>query len=437
MLALVAVCLIMFALHSTNFRLEVALMQSAALLFLGCMILRLSDAAVRLKQQLLLLKEVTHLSNPRFGSDYVIGSIMERLRVFYSADSCVMVTTKGNSRERHLRRADRSDPKKAVRVEPITPELLELLVKPSPTGTLAVAYRNRVSWLSSGKRFYVYDTSKGKRANTTDPGAMEEIAVMLNADSFIGVPLCHYREPIGMLYLAAQRPPAFANSDAVFLVQIVEQIMPVIENLRLVDGLASEAAAKERQKISRDLHDSVIQPYIGLQFGLAAIRKKLNLGDANVAGEVELLFELTGTEIAEMRSVMRSIRGAANQGRKDSLIPAVQRFAAKFTDTTGIAVHVTFDQALHINDRLAAEAFQIVAEGLSNIRRHTQSTRATIHLSNSDDRFTMRIHNDSPPQQAAEHFVPGSITARADSLGGRVQVEQGQSGTTINIEIPL
>lgn len=412
-------------------------MQSAALLFLGYVLLRLSDVAVRFKRQLLLLKEVTHLLNPRFGSDYVIGSVMERLRVFYNADVCVMVTNGGNSGEQHLRRADRRDPKKAVRVESITPELMELLIKPSPAYAFAMAYSKHVSWLRSRKTFYACDTAKGERANLIDPAAIEKIAAMLNAESFISVPLCYHRQPIGRLYLTAQRPHAFANSDATFLVQIIEQIMPVIENLRLVDGLASEAAAKERQKISRDLHDSVIQPYIGLQFGLAAIREKLNLGDANVVSEVEHLFKLTGTEIVEMRSVMCSIRGAANHGRKDSLIPAVQRFAAKFTDMTGIAVHVTFDQALHINDRLAAEAFQIVAEGLSNIRRHTQSTRATIHLSNSDDRFTMRIHNDSPPQQAAEHFVPGSITARAESLGGHVQVGQGQNGTTINIEIPL
>lgn len=63
--------------------------------------------------------------------------------------------------------------------------------------------------------------------------------------------------------------------------QLIEHVLPVIDNIRLVDRLASAAAEEERRRIARDLHDRIVQPYIGLQLGLAAVRQRLA-----TAGEV-------------------------------------------------------------------------------------------------------------------------------------------------------
>ncbi|MBI3325998.1 MAG: hypothetical protein HYZ81_04745, partial [Nitrospinae bacterium] len=68
-----------------------------------------------------------------------------------------------------------------------------------------------------------------------------------------------------------------------------------------------------------------------------------------------------------------------------------QRFAAKFSEATGIAVHLEAASNIRINDRLGAEVFQIVAEGLSNVRRHTSSTQATVALACVDGQLVLRI----------------------------------------------
>jgi signal transduction histidine kinase len=154
--------------------------------------------------------------------------------------------------------------------------------------------------------------------------------------------------------------------------------MPTIDNIRLVDRLASDAAEAERRRIARDLHDSVIQPYIGLQMALVAIQKKLATHREAVPEDVERLLALTNAGIADLRHYMGELRenGAHDSGLlPGGLLSAVQRFTKKFAEATGIVVHVEAETALPVYDRLAAEVFRMVAEGLSNVRRHTCSPR--------------------------------------------------------------
>ncbi len=91
-----------------------------------------------------------------------------------------------------------------------------------------------------------------------------------------------------------------------------------------------------------------------------------------------------------------------------------------------------------LTNRLAVEVLHMVTEGLSNIRRHTHATRATIVLARHADRLVLRIENDCPDGVQPDRFTPWSITERAAALGGQAYVEQHEdSGTAVVVEIPL
>ena len=101
-------------------------------------------------------------------------------------------------------------------------------------------------------------------------------------------------------------------------------------------------------------------------------------------------------------------------------------------------MQVEADAAPHVNDRLAAEVFRIVTEGLSNIRRHTQAATATIALAQKNGHLIVQITNDGVDGEAFCLFSPRSITERTTTLGGRVHVErQGQAHAAVIAEIPL
>ena len=145
--------------------------------------------------------------------------------------------------------------------------------------------------------------------------------------------------------------------------------------------------------------------------------------------------EMTNQGIADLRRQVSALKEKG--GKEGSLLPAVWRFATRFTEATGIAVQVEAEADIQVEDRLAAEAFQMVAEGLSNVRRHTGAAHSTVGLACRDGSLHLRIENEGTRDSLAS-FVPRSLTERAAALGGAAQVLRRENGTTVvSIEVPL
>lgn len=415
------------------FELNRFLLRPLYLLVLGYMMAYWGGYETTLKRRLALLKDVNTLANPRFGIDRTIGWLMERLRSFYHADACLLVTADSSAGEYFIRRADRDDPERAVHSEPLPEKLAQRLLE--MPANHAVVYSNKPHvWWSIHQRSRAYDiVSRARVAESSKVSAA--LAATLDAGSFVAVPLNYHTAVSGRLYLTATRRHTFDDSDVDFLQQVLNHFTPVIENIRLVDRLASDAAEVERQRIAHDLHDSVIQPYIGLQIGLTAIIQKLESGDTNVSGDIKRLNEQIATVVANLRSYMQGLRSVGEQ--ENILVPSMRRFAATFAETTGIAVEVHAAGDIHLNDRLAAEVFQMVTEGLSNIRRHTHAMQASIVLAHRENYVVLRIEDQGMNRSAPAPFTPRSINERASILGGRVHVDQHQHGSDVVVEIPL
>jgi signal transduction histidine kinase len=241
-------------------------------------------------------------------------------------------------------------------------------------------------------------------------------------------------------------PSNIDTPDMEFLLQLMDHVTPVMENIRLIDNLASDAAEQERRRIAHDIHDSVIQPYLGLQFGLAALDQKLEAGNTAIRGNIQELLELTNIELTELRRFVWGLR--AGEERMDVLLPAIERYAERFSLVTGIKVDVEARGKVKVNDRLAAELFQIVAEGLSNVRRHAFCRDARVEISCKDSSLLLQIKNSRPranPEaervdgnESAKPFRPHSIAERAASLGGDTHVFVDEKDyTVVSIGIPL
>src|SRR5262249_34256310 len=151
------------------------------------------------------------------------------------------------------------------------------------------------------------------------PEPVQEISELLAAEAYITVPVRYRGETVGRLYLTAADRYPFEASDVDFLLQVLEHTMPTIDNIRLVDRLASDAAEEERPRIARALHDSVIKPYIGLKMGLVAIQKNLATQSQTVSEDVERLLTLPPAGIAALRHYVGELR--ENGSRESGLLP--------------------------------------------------------------------------------------------------------------------
>ena len=418
-----------------DFELNRFLLRPIYLLVLGYMMAYWGGREIELKRRLSLLKEVTKLSNPRFDVDYTIGSMLKKLHAFYNAESCLLILFDPLHKESRLFRLERLQAAESVRAERIPPKLEHLLL--SLPENIATVHKGKPPLRSfRDSSDYAFDL-KVKRECTLDwVKVSKSIAAKLDFESFVSVPL-HYRgKTIGRLYLTA-RPRTFDNSDVDFLMQIVEQIIPVIHNIRLLDRFASNAAEQERQRLARDIHDSVIQPYLGLQYKLAAIRNKVAAGNC-VTDEIERLFQMTVSEVNGLRGFVRDLKDTDR--REDNFLSAVRRLAAQFADNYDLNIRVESKGEINVNDRLAVELIKLVHEGLSNVRKHTAATSSKITFERAGSSLQLCIENDDTrsADEPLVTFIPSSITERAEALGGHVRVERGREGrTVVKVEIPL
>lgn len=218
------------------------------------------------------------------------------------------------------------------------------------------------------------------------------------------------------------------------LLHIVEQVGPSIENACLRQELASQAAEAERARIGRDLHDSAIQPYIGLKFAVEAVQRRAG-PDNPVAPDLARLTELVTEELATMREVISGLRGAPGKGGA-LLSSAVRRQAARCGQLFGIDVEVHIEDDVPVSRRMAGEIFHMVAEGLSNIGRHTESHRADVSLSMQGNMLVLCLQNENSAHTVPD-FTPRSLTERAAELGGSVSVQCDETQTTVTVKVPI
>jgi signal transduction histidine kinase len=431
---------ILTAVSDPQFELNTFLLRSIQLLVLGYMISRWGGFKINLKNQLQVLKDVTVVSNPRFGIDRTLNTILERVRTFYDANGCLLLMLTGSDRQQQyqvyrVRRGMHSTGAAAPVIGSQDAQLFLPEVRDA-----AIIYRD------NGKAKASLFHLKTRQLRPVDPSRAIKVASALDAEDFLCVPVVRRNETIGCFYILGTQQ-TFDPRAMDFLLQVMDHVTVLMENVRLVDNLASDAAEQERRRIARDIHDSVIQPYLGLQFGIAALAHKLQTGNTDILDNVEELLDLTNQELADLRRYVWGLR--ANEERRNVLLPSIHRYAARFTSVTGINVDVTSRGKIQLNDRLAAELFQIVAEGLSNVRRHALCDEATVQLDCREGKVFVEIKNRRPQLATAGSkgngdsdqrisFKPRSISERAELLGGKTEVLIDENNyTVVRVSIPL
>ena len=422
-------------------RLNRLLLAPIGLLIFGYIISRWGGYHTELKNRLKLLKEVTIFSNPRFGIDRTIKAILDSVRAFYDAEACVLVIPgkTGDEDSYQMYRVARGMYASRTAPPEIGREAASRFL--SPSLDYAVIYRKNES-----SHTRLFDVRTRQFSDTTSPSG-DKLAGMLDAKRYLSIPVYYRHQAVGRLYVV-NGPQKVDSADMDFVLQLMDHVTPVMENIRLIDNLASDAAEQERRRIAHDIHDSVIQPYLGLQFGLSALDQKLEAGQSGIRANVQELLELTNHELAELRRFVWGLR--ASEERADVLLPAIERYAERFSMVTGINVDVEAYGKVKVNDRLAAELFQIVAEGLSNIRRHAFCRDARVEISCKESSLLLQIKNSRPraggnPEvdrgdgnELIRSFRPHSIAERAASLGGDTQVYVDEKDyTVVSVGIPL
>lgn len=415
----------------TAFELDRTLIRPIYLLGLGYMIAYWGGYEIQLKRRLRLLQEMSSAWNPRFGVEHTIGSNLDRLLDFYDADSCVLVLRRPASAPAfRMCSATRQMTRRSMAFNEITETTAnQLMALPENAGAV---HQDRPNWWQMElQRHFVYDLDTGSRS-ALHVDACESLANLLETRAFVTVPYAQRDGTGGRLYVTSARL-RFSQQDVEFLAQFSSTLSIVIESMSLMEELVSRAAENERLRVSRDLHDTTLQPYIGIKLAVDALNREAGAGNP-LSERIAKLGEMVGETIRDLRTLTTTLR-STEPIPGEFLVSAVAKQADRYRRFYGIGVEVKSEISPRLNGRMAAEAYQIIAEGLSNVVRHTGAKRASVSILCEDARLLLEIAN--PAEDDLKSFTPRSIRERAQALGGTTIVERSGAGyTVVRVAIP-
>lgn len=391
-----------------------------------------SYSSLKVMRRLAISNDVGRLFNTNDSLDASLYAFAGMLRACHGAESCIVVLDDAHAKPARLYIADGSR-QLATQGTALDPQLTRALLALPPER--AMLYERPALPLSR-PRCRAFDIATMEAA-PAELAQLSALGNLLEARSFVSLPLRSRGKTLGRVHLVSQRR-RYRRHEVRSLEQLMAQAGPLIENMQLVEQLALTVTKQERERISRDLHDSTVQPYVGLKLGLEALRRRLP-ENAPVACEVDELIGMAGEGISQLRQYVGRLKGDERLQKRESLVQGVRSHVHRFGELYPVQASVVAPSEIQVSSALYEEVIQIVREGLSNVRRHTKARRASVELRSADCTLRMEIVNDrGDGAQDAPHFNPRSISERVRELGGHVAVgERGNGDTVVAVEIPL
>ncbi|HNT53117.1 MAG TPA: sensor histidine kinase [Anaerolineaceae bacterium] len=197
--------------------------------------------------------------------------------------------------------------------------------------------------------------------------------------------------------------------------------------------------AAERQRMARELHDTLSQGLAGLILQLEAANAHLESGRGEKAHQIiQNTMERARTTLAEARRAIDDLRGPAAPACTDILQDEVTHFSA----STGIPCTLEIDIPRALPASLCDTLQRILAEGLANIAQHARATQSQVIVTAQNGTLQLQIHDNGqgfdPQTVPAGHYGLIGIRERIELTGGTLEIESGPGqGTQIIARIPI
>lgn len=253
------------------------------------------------------------------------------------------------------------------------------------------------------------------------------------------VPMIYREAALGLVIAAypAGQPPDGAECS--FLAAIADQAAVAVENARLFEQAQLHAVTEERQRISRELHDSVSQALYGISLGAQTARELLDRDPAKAIEPVEYVLALAEAGLAEMRALIFELRPEALA--TEGLLGALQKQAASLRSRHALVVETAFGDEPDLPLASKEMLYRIAQEALYNVVKHAGASVVSIVLSAEADDLSLAITDNGRGFEVAGDF-PGhlgltSMRERARRAGGAVTITSSPgAGCTVRVTLP-
>lgn len=255
--------------------------------------------------------------------------------------------------------------------------------------------------------------------------------------SFLGVPIRVHGEVYGVLYLTDKTSsPEFSEDDEELVLALAMAAGIAIENARLHGLVRDRALTEDRDRIARDLHDSVIQRLFAIGLSLQGTARLVERPEA-VMRIGEAIDKLDET-IRQLRKAIFDIELTIN---KEGLHPKVLDLVHELRPVLGILPQCSFSGPVDtaVSDSLTEEVLAVLREALTNVGKHARASQVVITIAAGEE-LRLVVADDGVGIGDANAAGLGlkNLRHRAERLGGSVELGTSrEGGTRLTWHVPL
>ncbi|MGL4611554.1 MAG: PAS domain S-box protein [Trueperaceae bacterium] len=234
-------------------------------------------------------------------------------------------------------------------------------------------------------------------------------------------------------------------TDLLQLSTIVSQIALVVENARLFEEAQGKAALEERQRLARDLHDSVSQALYGISLGANSAKNALSLNSSEAKlkefeRSLKYLIYMADTAMAEMKSLIFELRPESLE--TEGLVIALRKHlrALELRHRFGLELNLQSEPSVSL--KVKEMLYRITQEAMNNIVKHAQAKHVWISLCLEEKALRLEVRDDgvgfNTQQEFPGHIGLHSMRERAESVGASYEILSAPNeGTTVRVILPL
>jgi signal transduction histidine kinase len=222
--------------------------------------------------------------------------------------------------------------------------------------------------------------------------------------------------------------------------QLLGKLQQAHSQLQEYTGQAEElATAKERNRLARELHDSVAQTLYGLTLQAEAASRKLTVGETEeVAGYLREIRDSSQQTLKETRLLIFELRPPVLEN--EGLVPALRARLESVESRSGLKTQINLQEVGRLRNGIESGIYGISNEVLNNVLKHAHATEVRISLEKKDNKIILEISDNGVGFDPASLETKGGLgikgmRERAEQFGGDLQIQSNEKGTRVRVEV--
>jgi signal transduction histidine kinase len=258
--------------------------------------------------------------------------------------------------------------------------------------------------------------------------------------SWIGVPLIVRDEVIGALAVDKKQPGFYDEEDGQTIMAFANQAAIAIENAKLYDRSREQDVLKERNRLARELHDSLSQSLFSMVLNAEAALLFFDSEPEKARSQMRLLYETANAALKEMRSLIFELRPANLE--QEGLAAVLSKHCKTVAERYSLKIEADVKGQRRLSLPIEKALYRVAQEALNNIVKHAQATQVTVTLNTQDNWAYLTVQDNGVglPSTRAKPNTLGmtSMRERVEQLDGFFEIGPGPGGvgTQVKVGVP-